>query len=39
MISAVIVSASEERFLDLLKVVSTKMNIYLKSSENFFEWD
>jgi hypothetical protein len=37
MIPAVIVSASEETFLDLLKVVGIKMNIYFKGSENFFE--
>jgi hypothetical protein len=37
MIPIIIVPASEERFLDLLKVVNIKMNIHLKGSENFFE--
>jgi hypothetical protein len=38
MTPAIIVPASEERFFDILKVVSIRMNINLKSSENFFEW-
>jgi hypothetical protein len=37
MTPTIIVPASEERFFNILKMISIKMNIYFKDSKNFFK--
>jgi hypothetical protein len=37
MTPTVIVPASEERFFNILKIVSIKININLKGNKNFFK--